>query len=209
MAWMVVQLRSASSSRLCSCVDSDIVNRWPSAAAVVTLVRNKKSSSSNELEMAIDRTIDRWTIKFPSSSLHRIDVFKIEWWMVVVCQSKLSINNNTRLGSGLDGRGWDNNNNERSRHSIRQVPKAQQIAAVVYEETCTGGEWGGVGELDGGTEEERSWTKRLHLALCNIHRWHSFWARQDHFNGYAMINCSHSLWRRRRRERRDCNIGEL
>lgn len=43
------------------------------------------------------------------------------------------------LGSGLDGRGWDNNNNERSRHSIRQVPKAQQIAAVVYEETCTGG----------------------------------------------------------------------
>lgn len=43
------------------------------------------------------------------------------------------------LGSGLDGRGWDNNNNERSRHSIRQEPKAQQIAAVVYEETCTGG----------------------------------------------------------------------
>lgn len=92
MAWMVVQLRSASSSRLCSCVDSDIVNRWPSAAAVVTLVRNKKSSSSNELEMAIDRTIDRWTIKFPSSSLHRIDVFKIGgsgWWWCASqsCQS--------------------------------------------------------------------------------------------------------------------------
>lgn len=60
-----MQLRSASSSRLCSCVDSDIVNRWPSAAAVVTLVRNKKSSGSNELEMAIDRSIGE-----QSSSLH-------------------------------------------------------------------------------------------------------------------------------------------